>query len=265
MGLRARAIGIVIFLCSATSVFGARTPLIGCDTLFLEIGPEIYYMRRWREGGTHQTGRIDGVRLDLERFKGNSWYACIDAFYANGTLTGHSASGFPLSSEITDTIVEGRIGYTLQQCCQGGNPFITLFGGYGHFDEQNNFSPPSPIPFHFDDSFNYIAAGFLTGVNFTPLLSMGLNFEVRFMLNGKSEVSNDPLFDTVSLIMNNETHYRLEIPLTYVLCQPWNNLTACVVPFYEFRHFGGREGFPFDYIDTKFSLFGARLSFAYRF
>lgn len=237
----------------------------GCfnDSLYLEVGPEIYWMRRWRAGGTVQTGRIDGIRAQLERIRGNSWYAGVNILYASGDLEGHNAFDFALKSEITDFIVEGRAGYTLQGC--GRNcPFFTIFGGYGYFKETNDFHLPSPIPFKFTDTFNYIAAGFLSGINFTPLLSMGLNFEVRFMLNGQSEVTDDPLFEDITLLMNNETHYRIEVPINYCLHCPFL-LETSLVPFYEFRHFGGREGFPFDYLDTKFSLLGARLSVAYRF
>ena len=34
--------------------------------------------------------------------------------------------------------------------------------------------------------------------------------------------------------------------------------TINVTPFYRFRHFGGRPNFPFDYIDTKFQLYGVQ-------
>ncbi len=240
------------------------TPLNGDDSLFFKVGAEIYKMRRWRPHGTVQSGRMDGVRVELERFKGNSWYVGFDGLLATGKLNGHNSSGMPLHSTITDYIYEGRIGYTLQNCTPR-YPFFTIFGGYGHFHEINDFHIPSPLTYTFHDTFNYVTVGFLSGVNFTPLLSMGVNFKGRFMLNGKSVVSDDPLFDHVSLVMNNETHYRLEIPFTYLLCNSSNQLDIILVPFYEFRHFGGREGFPFDYIDTKFSLLGARVSVAYRF
>lgn len=234
------------------------------ECIFFEIGPEIYHMRRWREGGTHQSGRMDGIYIAGERFKKEGWYVGADALFATGNLNGKSGSGRTLRSVIDDTIYEGRLGYTFQSALAECS-FFTPYGGYGYFRETNTFYPPSPIPFKFIDTFNYFTCGFLSGVNFTPLLSMGVNFKVRFMLNGKSKVENDPLFDSVTLLMNNETHYQIEIPMTYGSCQCWGYTEAAFIPFYEFRHFGGRMGFPFDYIDTKFSLWGAKLTLAYRF
>ncbi len=234
------------------------------DTFFLHGSGDLYRMRRWREGGTYQSGMMTGAHLCFERFQGNSWYAAIEAFFANGDLEGRSASGRLLKSEIHDRIYESRLGFTFQTPIDGC-PYFTLFGGYGYFYEKNAFKSPSPIPFTFTDTFNYIVAGFLSGVNFTPLLSMGVNFKVRFMIDGRSQVSNDPLFDEISLMMNNESHYRLEIPFTTVLSNCCGRFFASFAPFYEFRHFGGREGFPFDFIDTKFSLIGAQLALSFQF
>lgn len=252
----------IIIFCGL--LFGCL-PLQADETFFFRAGPEVYRMRRWRDGGTEQTGRIDGFRVELERIKGNSWYAGLDALFSSGQLNGKSASGRQLVSEIEDTIFEGRLGYTFQNFCSCTRPFITLFGGYGRFRETNEFKIPSPIPFTFTDTFNYICTGFLSGFYFNSFFSMGLNFEVRFMLNGRSKVSNDPVFDQVSLVMNNETHYRIEVPLICVPCGPCGCLEALLIPFYEFRHFGGRQGYPFDFIDTKFSLLGAELAVGYRF
>jgi hypothetical protein len=245
-----------VFLMSCMSSLSA-------DLLFFG-GPEIYHISRWREGGTKQRGRCDGVRAGIERWQPDAIYYSADAFFSEGRLKGQTASGRSLQSELTDFILEGRVGYTFQQTTER-RPFITLFGGYGYFYETNDFSYPSPIPFKFTDTFNYVVAGFLSGINLTPLLSIGINFKVRFMMNGESQVTEDPLFEEVNLVMNNETHYRVEIPVSFLLCTPWPNLEASLVPFYEFRHFGGREGFPFDFIDTKFSLVGVRSALAYRF
>ncbi|NGX53885.1 MAG: hypothetical protein K1000chlam4_00605, partial [Chlamydiae bacterium] len=122
----------------------------------------------------------------------------------------------------------------------------------------------SPIPYTFTDTFDYFTTGFLSGFNFTPLLSMGLNFKVKFMMSGRSKISDDPLYDDVKLRMNNEIQLRVDVPLVFH-CLPWKRVQAALVPFYEYRHLGGREGFPFDYIDTKFTLLGARLDLIYRF
>jgi hypothetical protein len=244
----------------------AWEPLLGfADCLYwVSAGPEVYYFIRDREGGTHQEGRIDGVRISFDRIKGCSWYFGADYLFASGRLKGETATGRSLRSELTDQIVEARLGFTLQQKAPG-RPFITPFGGWGYFKEINDFYPPSPIPCTFTDTFNYLTAGFLSGINFTPLLSMGINFKLRFMQEAKSEVSDDPLFDDVTLHMKEEMHVRLDIPFAYSPNNPLRGIGFLLSPFYEYRHFGGREGFPFNFRDTKFYLYGARFALIYRF
>jgi hypothetical protein len=236
---------------------------LGYCSLFISAGPEIYHFRRVREGGTHQEGRIDGVRLGIDRIKGCGWYIGADYLYASGWLKGGTATGRPLSSDLNDQIFEARLGYTLQQkIC--GSPFITPFGGWGYFREVNAFFPPSPLPCTFTDTFNYVVVGFLSGVNFTPLLSMGINFKLRFMQNAKSEISDDPLFADVTILIKDEMHVRLDVPFAYFPCDRSRRLGFVLSPFYEYRHFGGREGYPFNFKDTKFYLYGAKFALLYR-
>lgn len=242
--------------------FALLSQLRGACGVDLYVGPEIYHINRFREGGTTQSGRLDGVRVGFDRLKRYCWYVGADYLYATGKLKGETGIGSPQRSILTDQIVEIRFGYTLQQDdCR--KSFFTPFGGWGHFQETNDFFPPSLLTCKFTDTFNYAVFGFLSGVNFTSLLSMGVNFKVRFMLDGESKVSNDPVMDDVTLQMHEETQYRLEVPFIYSPCTclfQWQ-----FVPFYEFRHFGGEEGFPFNFKDTKFNLFGARLALTYRF
>ncbi|MCH9628087.1 MAG: hypothetical protein S4CHLAM2_17390 [Chlamydiales bacterium] len=232
--------------------------------LQIYVGEESYYFWRARDGGTKQEGRIDGVRVGFDRLKRYGWYLGADYLYAAGPLTGKTGRGSSLNSELTDEIFEARFGYTLQKdTCD--RPFITPFIGWGCFKETNRFYPPSNLTCKFTDTFNFIAVGFLSGVNLTPLLSMGINFKVRFMQDAQSKVTEDPLFDDVTLQIEDETAYRLEIPFTYTPCHAFLGLGGQVAPFYEFRHFGGREGYPFNFRDTKFHLLGMRLSLVYRY
>jgi hypothetical protein len=157
-----------------------------------------------------------------------------------------------------------RIGYTLQQNdCR--KSFITPFTGWGHFHEVNTFYLPSPLLCKYTDTFDYVVVGFLSGVNIASLLSIGVNFKLRFMQNGTSEVSQDPIYDLVTLQMQEQIHARLEVPL--LLSRPCARATFGFLcsPFYEYRHFGGREGFPFNFKDTKFYLYGARFALTYQF
>ena len=186
----------------------------------------------------------------------------MDYLWASGKLNGETSFSDPLKSELTDQIFELRFGFTLTQNTCSSSFFIP-FGGWGSFREINDFAPPSPLQCRFTDTFNYVVVGFLSGVNFRALISMGINFKVKFMLDGRSKVSHDPIYDDVTLLMGNETLYRLDLPITYKPCKSLFGMDFQLAPFFEFRHFGGREDFPFNFRDTKFYLYGARLALIY--
>ena len=251
-------LAVIIFCCNVLT----GSPLPG--PFLFKAGPEAYHLRRAREGGTTQDGWITGVRVGFDRIKRYKLYLGGDYLYSSGSLRGATATGRTLTSILTDEILEGRVGYTFQQKNNRG-PFITPFVGYGHFYEENEFYSPSPIPCKFTDTFHYAALGFLSGVNFTPLLSMGINFKLRFMQGGQSKVSEDPIYDTVFLKMQEEIQVRLDVPFMLSPYTTRYGFGLLVSPFYEYRHFGGREGFPFNYKDTKFYLYGAHFALTYRF
>ena len=248
-------LSLFFLLCSPSSLWGY------CN-IFGYGGAEIYSLERVREGGTHQRGRVDAVYACLERRKECGWYLGVDFLYGSGIIRGKSGLGKDLKSHLTDEIVEVRFGFDLQQFCFRC-PYFIPFGGWGYFRETNHFVFPSPTPWTFNDSFQYVVTGFLSGVNFTPMLSVGVNFKTRFMLDGKSKVTDDPLFDDVKLIMRNEMQVRLEVPVTYGPLHSGMGLQ--LMPFYEFRHFGGRPGYPFNFKDTKLYLWGARFALMYTF
>ncbi len=227
-------------------------------------GPETYFIKRSREGGSFQKGRLDGVKIDIDRIERCRWYFGGEYQYASGDIKGYTAGGNYFVSKLTDTIYEGRLGYTFQQK-EGRQPFFVPFGGWGYFKEVNAFRYPSLLTYTFNDTFHFFTIGFLSGVNFTPLLSMGVNFKVRFMIDGTSQVTNDPVYDEVNLNMENEMQIRLDIPFTFNLPCSLFGIAMQLVPFYEFRHFGGREGYPFNFRDTKFYIYGAQLALLYRY
>lgn len=205
-----------------------------------------------------------GGRISFDRIKRYSLYLGADYLYTVGSMQGATATGRQLNSELTDEIIEVRVGYTLQQK-DSRRSFIAPFAGYGRFREVNDFYAPSPIPCKFTDSFDFVAVGFLSGVNITPLLSMGINFKLRFMQDGTSEVSEDPIYDRVSLKIEDEIHARVEVPILLTPSDTRHGIGFLFSPFYEYRHFGGREGFPFNFKDTQFYLYGARFALMYRF
>lgn len=235
-----------------------------CPQHLLYVGPEVYYMRRAKEGGTKQHGVLGGVRIGYDRIKRYRLYWGVEGYYAAGTLKGKSASKARIVSNVRDSEIEGRFGYTFHRKT-GFCASFTPFGGYGYFYQTNNFRKSSPIPLHFRDHFQYAVAGFLSNLFINPSLSIGANFKVKFMIEGKSEVRNDPEFENTNLLMNNKEQYSLDLPINYALCFNERFFDLSVVPFFQYRHYGGRENYPFDFIDTKFWVYGARLLFYYSF
>jgi len=240
------------------------TPDMFPCTYFTYVGPEIYYFQRSRKGGTEQSGRIDGIRFTIDRVKGAGIYLGGEILYSEGTIKGFNSRRKRLVSDVTDLIGEGRVGFTFM-IPFGKFPFIIPYAGYGYFNEKNQFLNPSPLLYTTVDTFNYVAAGFLSGLNLTPCLSMGINIKARFMLNGRSKITEDPDFDDTVLRMSDESHYRVEVPFAYTLAGSCLRLEAILSPFFEYRHFGGKEGYPFNFIDTKFYLLGTTVALGLRY
>jgi len=142
---------------------------------------------------------------------------------------------------------------------------VTPFVGYGYFSQTNNFRAPSPVQLHFHDTFEYSTVGFLSSINFLPYLKTGINFKVKHMVNGRSKVSHDPDNESSTLIMEDEDQYALDIPITYTLCWKESDVYISLVPFFQYRHYGGHENFPFDFIETRFYNLGARLLIGFYF
>ena len=240
------------------AVFPSEKP----NALF--IGPESYYMMRTREGGTKQEGALFGARIGYERLKRYRWYVGLDALFAQGKLAGYSGSGNRIKSELEDINLEVRLGYTLQHK-YGHRPFLTPFFGAGYLRETNEFREPSPLLVTFRDTIEYVAAGVLSGIHVAKHWQVGVNIKLKWMVAGKSRVRDDPDFANLNLTMENELQYRIDAPISYQFCRGLNSFEFDIVPFYEYRHFGGRINSPFDFIDTQFQLWGARLEIAYRY
>jgi hypothetical protein len=235
--------------------------LIGGNQIF--IGPEIYHVKRTKEGGAQQQGELYGVRFGYERIKRYKIYWGMDALYATGTLNGRRQEE-RLRSTLTDINLEERIGYTFQAKC-GFQPSLTPFFGLGYFWENNDYKHPTALHLHFHNRFSYIPVGFLSSIRLNVNLSIGFNFKARIILEGKNETSNDPNFDHFTQHYEEEIQYRFELPLTYELEWCKNELGISLVPFYEYRNYGHRANFPFDFLETKFKLYGATLKFLYLF
>lgn len=227
------------------------------------IGPEIYYMKRLKEGGGKQGGTFYGVRLGYDRVQRYKFYWGVDALWAKGKLEGHVRDE-KLKSEFTDTNVEARLGYTFQSKywrCASFTPYV----GLGYFWEENNYQHPSPLTIHFKNKFSYVPFGFLSQIFLWPNLSVGVNFKVRWILEGQQHVSHDPKHEDMTQNYDERFQYRIDVPVTYFFCWKCHPLGISLVPFYEYRHYGHRANFPFDFLDTKLKLYGATLKLLYLF
>ena len=227
------------------------------------IGPEIYYMKRTKEGGAEQTGTLYGVRANYDHIRRYKFYWGAEALWAKGTLNG-KVNENKLKSDFTDINIEARLGYTLQSKCWRCASF-TPYLGLGYFWEKNFYKSPSPLEVHFENNFSYIPLGFLSEIFIYPTLSIGLNFKVRYIIKGKNHVSHDPDNDKLTQNYDNKLQYRVELPITFFF--NWNCLPLgmSLVPFYEYRKYGHKINFPFDFLETQLKLYGATLKVLYRY
>jgi hypothetical protein len=239
---------------------------VECPDSFLNrrqffLGPEIYSAHRSNESGTKQNGCAYGVRLGFDRLKRCRWYIGADVFYANGELKGKTSSHDRLRSDLTDASVEGRFGYTFQRK-QGYQIAVTPYVGYGYFTERNDYRHPSPSSLHFKTHYEYVSTGFLFAGHFLPQLEAGVNFRVKYMLEPKCRRSHDPLFRSVDLGIENRFQYRVELPVTY----RWIDQTFLIgiIPFWELRQYGRLANYPFNWLETKFNIYGATFELIYR-
>ena len=225
----------------------------------LFIGPEVYYARREREGGTHQSGPVIGVRAGYDHIKRYKFYWGGDLLYAWGRLDGKTADSTKIKSNFIDFDVEGRFGYTFQQKC-GYQFSFTPYFGYGYAQERNNFIKPSPLLIHSNIFYTYFPVGFLSQMTLSPCWTVGINFKAKFLWDTKNKISHDPENDSLKMLVKNEIHYRVELPATYQYCE---NVLFSVVPFYEFRKYGNQANYPFNFLETKWNLYGVTLKLIY--
>lgn len=238
-------------------------PFILLASIELQIGPEIFFYHRGRASGTFQQGRMDGIRVRAERFCPCGLYVGADYFRAYGEIYGENSRKLTIFSKIHDEIYEGRVGFCFQPLHPG--IWFVPFVGMGHFAEINDAFPPTPLCLCTIDQFSYFLAGFHSWIYSAHCFSIGFRFESMWMQNAKSKITEDPWYEDVTLSIQNVPYVRLELPLRYQPAKCHSYFTWQLTPFYEYRHFGEKEGYPFDYIDTKFHLIGGNVSIIFIF
>ncbi|KAF3362433.1 Uncharacterized protein PHSC3_001033 [Chlamydiales bacterium STE3] len=225
------------------------------------VGPEFYHVHRTRQGGSKQKGWIYGVRAGYDYIKRFNLYWGGDVFWGQGPLKGHSPTS-KLKSTFTDTSVEGRFGYTVQNKYFRHITF-TPYVGYGYFEETNKFRKDAPLRIKFKNRFQYATTGFFSSVELNTNMALGLNFKTKFPYDTKCRVS-DAEVGGKTLGVKDKWHYRVELPLTYWTYKCNRVVELACIPFYEYRHYGKRENFPFDFLDTKLRIYGVSFQIAYR-
>lgn len=230
------------------------------------VGPEIYFMQRTKEGGSKQHGFLFGGYACYDRIRRSALYWAAEGRYAYGLLKGHNAESDPLKSYKMDSQIEGRFGYTLNKgpsrCL-----WLTPYFGSGYFNGTNRFVDPSPIEYKMRVQFPYIAFGFLSKIDFRKCWSVGLDFKVKYPVGARSKITgdDDPEVDHAKFYIEDKFMYEVDLPLTYRWCWGCRTMAASFVPFYNYRHYGGHENYPFDFIDTKFQIYGVRFLLRYSF
>lgn len=260
------AIGIATLLASPARADDSDPcrPLHHCKGSSLTLSPEIYHVKRKREGGTSQNGESFGIRVNYDYIKRYNIYLGLQAFYGRGVLHGHNGNRDKLRSRLTTRLGEGNLGYTFQMKCFP-HLSITPFAGFGNFKETNSFSPPSPLQVKFTTKFNYVSFGFLSSSFVAPAFSVGLNARLKYPLDTKCKITGDSSNQTFKQIVGDKIHWRIELPVTYFGMGLCRGLEAALMPFYERQLYGARENYPFDFFKTTYSIYGIDIQIIYRF
>lgn len=248
--------------CASADCLEDAPPNIG-EPHNVKVIPEVYHVKRTRQKGAEQTGNAGGIRVRYDYLKRYCFYVGAESFYGSGVLKGHTGSSDAIRSRLKDSSIEGYLGYTFQMKCYP-YPAFTPYAGVGYLREVNKFSPPSPLQIKYTTQFRYLAFGFLSRVYLNPCFSIGLNARFRWPWEAKSKVNDSEFGDTHQQI-GDSFQYRIELPLVYGEFPRCPSFQFGFTPFYEGRHYGSRENFPFDFYRTTFSIYGFNLQIIYRF
>lgn len=282
MGYKMRSIAVkmsLILILSTSILLGYDE--IDCDDLpcdelccdpfhsvpcgrIVSIGAEWSHINREREGGTKQSGDCFGGRLTFDRIKRYKVYYGAQGYYGTGTLNGHQGSGAKIRSQFTNGQIEGSIGYTFQSKCFL-SPWITPICGIGYMYEKNNFKHPSPLLLTFTTRYGYFPFGFLSGITVAEHFGIGLNVRFRWPFEPLCRVSNDEEQENTKQHIKEKLGFKIEVPLLYETPAFCRSLLVGILPYYELRHYGGMENYPFDFFNTKLHIYGINLQILYQF
>lgn len=229
-----------------------------CGPHTLSVGPEAYYLKREKKGGSTQDGCLFGIRGSYDRLERCGLYWALDGYWTTGSIEGKSKSGRTLKSDVTEYQTEARLGYSYtfpQSSC------VTwlAYASYGYFESDNLFVDPSPMTYHSIARFKYYATGGMIFITINDCMDGGLHLKYKFPDEPKCIIDEDPEWGVLKQTMGRENQYEVELPFRYQKCCYGRRFGIQFTPFYRYRHYGFYDNFPFDCFDTRFHLWGARL------
>lgn len=230
----------------------------------ISLGPEIFYLKRSREGGSSQSGTLCGVRASFDRLARCKWYLGGEAAYANGDINGKSGGGARLRSYFTQSNVEGRLGYTFQS---QGEEYLsfTPYVSAGYYLELNNYRNPSALKVHFKNRFYYGGVGCILWACLNEKMYFGLNVTGRWSYDGKVTTSHDPELDSVEIKYMQKVQCRVSLPFSIQFSASPSCVYVDFVPFFEYRHYGRKRAIPFDFLDTRIRCWGGDIMITWIF
>ena len=252
---------LLFLLLLPIEIFGSCVLFKGSQ---LALGPEAYYIDRRKEGGTRQDGVLFGIRGKVDRILPCAFYLGAEGAFATGISKGHTGGGASIRSRMSDYQYEGRIGYTFPWTF-GVCGTITPYFVYGQYVGMNDFLDPSPITLRYRNSYRYGGGGMITKFEIGSCLTAGFQWSITTSLNPHSTITEDPIEDDQTLIMEEKVQYAFEVPVQYKRCMCGGIFEVGITPFIRLRHYGGRENFPTDFFTTKFYIYGSRLDLSYGF
>ncbi len=273
-----QSILFLLIFCSFTSLSSQEYRLFGesncfCDLFCgphrLAIGPEFYYIERHREGEKPEDGWMYGERFFYERLRPWCIYYGADQYYATGCISKKRDCGKKSKSKLQDAEVEGRLGYTLLNTWPVTVMF-TPFIGYGNFTGRIRLLEPHFLKLTFKPSYNYFTSGFLSAYYFcNGCASIGCNVKWKFMSHATNKIIDNAIECHPIVFYQNmglRTQLQIDFPFTYYYwCDREQAYEISIVPFYRNRIYGAKENCPFDFLETKYEMWGARFMIIYAF
>jgi hypothetical protein len=228
------------------------------------IAPEVYWVKRERDKGSHQTGWLGGVRVEYDRIFPCAlyWGGYLD--WARGPLSGKNGRGDRIKSTLTDYEIEGRVGFTFHEHWIGCFT-LTPFAGWGYYRAKSDFKHPTPILVTIKDTYEYAAGGVLFRSYLTNLWMWGIDFIAKYMMDGKSRLEDREERTSETMSVAEEWQYEVNLPILYRQCCKQREVQWGIVPFWRLKQFGGRENYPHDFFKTTYLNWGLRLEGAFVF